>query len=200
MSKCLGSLIFIIIPEEIVYCLFNFLFDILWNRIYLNYAPKFEQEDLVHNYFFTSQIDSHSVPDINFFCETFTYILPIGVIERRIYKSSTIILMGYFDLAICPDLSVLLLYAPAYRAWIFKSFIFELKVFSYSFEITCILLRQVITPKKMVMSSAKFTNLIHGLLLVLPWSSYQHQWNWQVLQLPWYTTPMRVGIPGVPLA
>ena len=41
-----------------------------------------------------------------------------------------------------------------------KRFIFELKAFSYSFKITCILLRQVISPKKMVMSSAKFTNLI----------------------------------------
>ena len=41
-----------------------------------------------------------------------------------------------------------------------KRFIFELKAFSYSFKITCILLRQIISPMKMVMSSAKFTNLI----------------------------------------
>ena len=32
---------FFIVPEEIVYSLFNFLFDILWNSIYLNYVPKF---------------------------------------------------------------------------------------------------------------------------------------------------------------
>ena len=68
--------------------------------------------------------------------------------------------MGNFDLAICPGLSVLFFYAPAYRAWLFEKFIFELKAYSYSFKITCILLRQVISPKKMVMSSAKFTNLI----------------------------------------
>ena len=30
-----------IVLEEIVYSLFNFLFDILWNSIYLNYVPKF---------------------------------------------------------------------------------------------------------------------------------------------------------------
>ena len=30
-----------IVLEEIVYSLFNFLFDILWNNIYLNYVPKF---------------------------------------------------------------------------------------------------------------------------------------------------------------
>ena len=33
--------IFFIVLEEIVYSLFNFLFDILWNSIYLNYVPKF---------------------------------------------------------------------------------------------------------------------------------------------------------------
>ena len=32
---------FFIVLEEIVYSLFNFLFDILWNNIYLNYVPKF---------------------------------------------------------------------------------------------------------------------------------------------------------------
>ena len=32
---------FFIVPEETVYSLFNFLFDILWNSIYLNYVPKF---------------------------------------------------------------------------------------------------------------------------------------------------------------
>ena len=32
---------FFIVPDEIVYSLFNFLFDILWNSIYLNYVPKF---------------------------------------------------------------------------------------------------------------------------------------------------------------
>ena len=32
---------FFIVLEEIVYSLFNFLFDILWNSIYLNYVPKF---------------------------------------------------------------------------------------------------------------------------------------------------------------
>ena len=68
--------------------------------------------------------------------------------------------MDNFDHAICPGLSVLFLYDPAYRAWLFEKFIFELKAYSYSFKITCILLRQVISPKKMVMSSAKFTNLI----------------------------------------
>ena len=44
MSKeCLSvwEVWFFFVPEEIVYSLFNFLFDILWNSIYLNYVPKF---------------------------------------------------------------------------------------------------------------------------------------------------------------
>ena len=73
--------------------------------------------------------------------------------------------MRNFDLAMCPGLSVLFLYAPAYRAWFFEKFIFELNAFSYSFKITCIPLRQVIYPKKIVMSSAKFPNFI-------PWSPF----------------------------
>ena len=32
---------FFIVKEEIVYLLFNFLFDILWNSIYMSYVPKF---------------------------------------------------------------------------------------------------------------------------------------------------------------
>ena len=39
------------------------------------------------------------------------------------------------------------LYDPANTAWLFEKFIFELKAF-YSFKITCILVRQVISLKK----------------------------------------------------
>ena len=68
--------------------------------------------------------------------------------------------MGSFDLAICPGLSVLFLYVTAYQAWLFEKFIFELESSSYSFKITCILLKKAISPKKIAMSSAKFTNFI----------------------------------------
>ena len=39
------------------------------------------------------------------------------------------------------------LYDPANKAWLFEKFIFELEA-SYSFKITCILVRQVISLKK----------------------------------------------------
>ena len=46
------------------------------------------------------------------------------------------------------------------EAWLFEKFIFELDASSYSFKITYILSRQVISLKGMVVSSAKFTILI----------------------------------------
>ena len=59
MSKCLG--------RGNCISLLNFFFDILWSSTYLNYLPKFESEDLVYNYFVTSQSESHSVPNMDFF-------------------------------------------------------------------------------------------------------------------------------------
>ena len=55
------------VPEEIVYSFFNFLFDIFWNSINLACASQLGEEDFVYDYLFTSQIESHSVPDMDFF-------------------------------------------------------------------------------------------------------------------------------------
>ena len=44
-------------------------------------------------------------------------------------------------------LSILFLYHPVYKAWIFEKFIFELEA-PYNFKITCILVRQEISLKK----------------------------------------------------
>ena len=48
---------------------------------------------------------------------------------------------------ICHVLSVFLLYYPACKVWLFEKFIFALEA-SYSFKITCILVRQEISLKK----------------------------------------------------
>ena len=58
------------------------------------------------------------------------------------------------DHTIYPVLSILFLYDPTYKAWLFGKFILELEA-SDSFKITCILVRQVTYLKKMVVSSAK---------------------------------------------
>ena len=69
----------------------------------------------------------------------------------------SIILMYSCDHIICPGLSILFLYAPAHKAWIFEKFVFELKAFSCEFKIDCILVCQLISlNKKMVVSSRKF--------------------------------------------
>ena len=73
----------------------------------------------------------------------FYYFFPFGVIENRITKVISI----YFN-------------GNCVEAWLFGKFIFQLHASSYSFKITCILLRQVIPLKKMVVLSAKFTILI----------------------------------------
>ena len=51
------------------------------------------------------------------------------------------------DHTICAVVSVLFLYDPACKAWLFEKVIFEIGA-SYSIKITCILVRQVISLKK----------------------------------------------------
>ena len=51
------------------------------------------------------------------------------------------------DYATSPIFLILLLYDPASKAWLCEKFIFELEA-SYSFKITCILVRQVIFLKR----------------------------------------------------
>ena len=72
------------------------------------------------------------------------------------------VLMYSCDHIICPGLSVLFLYAPAHKAWIFEKFVFELEAFLCDFKIDCILVCQLIISlnKKMVVSSGKFNIFI----------------------------------------
>ena len=86
MTKCLGNLIFFIVPEEIAYFLFNFLFEIFWNNIYLNYVPKFGYEDLVYNDLFPSQRESHSVPDMGFFVKLSLTLFQLELLREEFTK------------------------------------------------------------------------------------------------------------------
>ena len=54
------------------------------------------------------------------------------------------------------------------HAWLFEKFIFELDASSHNFKITYILSRKVISLKKMVVSSAKFTILVSWSLICIP--------------------------------
>ena len=79
------------------------------------------------------------------FCYTFTYFVPFGAIENRVMKVNHKQFNGNFA-----------------EALLFEKFIFELDGCSYRciFKITCLLSRQVVSLKKMVVSSAKFTILM----------------------------------------
>ena len=60
---------------------------------------------------------------------------------------------------------------------------------SYSFKIFCIMLRQVISIKKMVISSAKFNFLIS-------WSYFFNQLNWQAPLLQQCIIVLRLNTPN----
>ena len=108
-------------------------------------------------------------------------------------KWSASVLMKNCDHFICPSWSILFLYAPHQKGLTFEKFIFELDVSSYSFKITCILISQVISLKKMVVLSAKFATLISGsptcipLILLIEIGKYLscdnvlQQWEWTPL-------------------
>ena len=110
--------------------------------------------------FFTSQRESHSVPDMGFLL-TFNYFVPFGVIENRFTKINFKYFNGNCDYSSCPGWWILFLYAPPHKGLAFwKNYLWASLSFSYSLKITCILLKQVISLKKMVVLPAKFTILI----------------------------------------
>ena len=62
------------VPEEVVGSFFDILFGL---NTYLAYVSKLEEEGVaVYNYLFTSQRESHSIPDRDFFCYTIAYFVP----------------------------------------------------------------------------------------------------------------------------
>ena len=72
------------------------------------------------------------------------------------------------DQAICFGLSILFLYATPHKVWLFEKVIFELVAFSLNYKINSILIRQLKSLEKMVVSSAKFTILISWSPICIP--------------------------------
>ena len=63
------------------------------------------------------------------------------LLSRKEWTKCTPSTLTYnFDHIICPGLSILFLYVPAHKSWIFEKFVFELETFSCDFKIDCILL------------------------------------------------------------
>ena len=109
---------------------------------------------------------SHSVPDIGFLL-TFNYFVPFRVIENRFTKINFKYFNGNCDYSSCPGWWIL--YAPPRKGLAFrKNYLWTSLSFSYSLKITFILLRQVISLKKMVVLSVKFTILITWFPIFIP--------------------------------
>ena len=124
------------------------------------YVLQLGNKDLVSDHIFTSQRESHSVPDMGFLL-TFNYFVPFGVIENRFTKINFKYFNGNCDYSSCPGWWILFLYAPPHKGLAFwENDLWASLSFSYSLKITYILLRQVISLKKMVVLSVSFTILI----------------------------------------
>ena len=72
-----------------------------WNSINVADVSQAGNEDLVSHYIFTSQKESHSVPDMGFFL-TFSYLVPFGDIESRFTKINFKYFNGNCDYLSCP--------------------------------------------------------------------------------------------------
>ena len=91
----------------------------------------------------------------------YDYFVPFGVIENGFTKIKFNYCNGNCDYSSWPGSWILILYAPPRKGLAFwKNYLWTSLSFSYSLKTTCILLRQVISLKKMVVLSIKFTVLI----------------------------------------
>ena len=142
-----------------LYILFSIYILIFWNSINLTYVSLFGNKDLVSDYISTSQRESHSIPDIAFLL-TFNYFVTFGVIENRFTKINFRYFNGNCDNSSCPGRWIQFLCSPPHKGLAFWKNLWTSLSFSYGFKITYIILSQVISLKKIVVLSVKFTILI----------------------------------------
>ena len=141
------------------YAHFSISFLIFWNSINLAYVSQLGNKDLFSDDIFTSQRESHSVPNMGFLL-AFNYFVPFGVIKDRFTKINFKYFNGNCDNFSCPCWWILFLYAPPYKSLAFWKNLWASLSFSYSLNITYILLRHVISLKKLMVLSLNFTILI----------------------------------------
>ena len=166
-AQCLGGFIFSCSRGN---CMFFFQFPLwyFWNSINLAYVSQLGDEDLVSDYIFISQRESHSVPDMGFLL-TFNYFVPFGVIENRFTKINFKYFNGNCDYSSCPGWWILFLYEPPHKGLVLgKNYLGASLSFLYSLKITCILLEQIISLKNMVVLPVKFTIWISCSPLCIP--------------------------------
>ena len=181
MSKGLGSLIFFIVPEKIVHSFLNFLL-IYFRIVYIWTMYHSLDKRIWFVIIFLPLKGSHSVPNMDFFVKFSLILSQLELSREEFTKLTQVFWWKFWPCHVSWIISSIFISA-AYRAGMFVKFIFELEASSYSFKITSILLRQVIYLRKWWCHQQNLIFWSHGFLLVFLWSSYRHQWNWQVLQL-----------------
>ena len=120
---------------------FSVLGEILYSfLVYLGMLQMFYSLDksVWFTTFFLPLKESPTLFQTWFFCYTFTYFLPFGVIENGVTRVNSKIFNGNFDHFVSPGWSILFLHAQAHKAWLFTKFLFELDASSYSFKSTYI--------------------------------------------------------------
>ena len=122
--------------------------------------------------FFSSQSELHSVPDIDFFAKLRLILSQLELLRKELPECTPSILMENCDHTICPVLSILF-YDTVCKAWLFEKFIFELEA-SYSFIITCILVRRVISLGKIGVAISKIYCLVSWSPICTLLTLYQH--------------------------
>ena len=130
------------------------------NSINLAYVSQLRDKGLVSDNIFASQRESLSVAGMGFL-QSLNYFALFGVIGNRFTKINFKYFNGNCDCSSCPGCWVLCLYAPPHKDLAFwKNCLWTSLSFPYSPKITYILLMQVISIKRMVVLSEKFTVLI----------------------------------------
>ena len=107
-----------------LYILFSISFLIFWSSINLAYVLQLGNKDLVSDHIFTSQRESHSIPDMGFL-PTFNYFVSFGVIKNRFTKINSSILMEIVTIPVAlVDEFCFYMHHPR-EVWLFEK-IFEL--------------------------------------------------------------------------
>ena len=108
-AQCLGGCIFSCSRGNYIANLLSISFLIFWNSINLAYLLQLGNKDLVSDHIFTSQRESHSVPDMGFLL-AFNYFVPFGVIENIFTKINGWSLKKMVVLSV--NFTILILWSP----------------------------------------------------------------------------------------
>ena len=139
------------------------------------YISKFGYQNLIYiyyYYFFHLKVSCTLFQILIFFAKLRLILSQLELLRKELPECTPSILMENCDHTICPVLSILF-YDTVCKAWLFEKFIFELEA-SYSFIITCILVRRVISLGKIGVAISKIYCLVSWSPICTLLTLYQH--------------------------